>query len=667
MKKNQYLCTRFANIYPYYNKKFINFMEKFFTFKQELLKLFVLVALLVGGGSSAMAAFNQSLKGTENVYDFLTALGWEVENGRWNFYGDGIYDYANATGNTDLVTPKITASSNLQTLTITGYSGSDNVRVKIYISTDEKQTWTEVEDLTDKFKATGWDPQDITTEEFQVEGDYYVKIECFYVFFTNIKATDISTDPEMTVYSDNDGTVATNGKTTDFGLVTTAPSYTYYVKNTKRGTLYVEAEANGGYSVNPTKFALEAGQQQEVTVTAPANGDSEGTLTITGKNGEEVIKTFTANFKGDVMDKEGKFFEDFNGTSLTPVQASDLPGWDVDVTEHDGAEGYYGRTQFYTDNGNTVLFYYVTSNFDTPAYLITPKLHVKGTNDVMYFRCNGLTDGKITVSYSADKTQWTKVHESSVSSYTQKSFKNLPEGDYFVKFELWNSTLDWVYGYVLAPESEALVLDETVAPEALTAGVQDVELKYTVKEGWNTITLPFAVTDLSVFGEGAKAYKLTGYNDGALNFKAAETLKAGSPYVLYVETAAEANGNFKFKGVDITATEPATVGFNDAKFVATYAPMAAGTMTGKYGVVPSTGKIQKGGANATMKGFRAYFELPAGANGARMIIDGEDVTAISSIITDAENGNAIYNLNGQRVNAATKGVYIINGKKMIIK
>ena len=87
-------------------------MEKIFTLKQELLKLFVLVALLVGGGSSAMAAFNQSLKGTGKVYEFLPALGWEVEEGRWNFYGDGIYDYANATGNTDLVTPKITASSN---------------------------------------------------------------------------------------------------------------------------------------------------------------------------------------------------------------------------------------------------------------------------------------------------------------------------------------------------------------------------------------------------------------------------------------------------------------------------------------------------------------------------------------------------------------------------
>ena len=201
--------------------------------------------------------------------------------------------------------------------------------------------------------------------------------------------------------------------------------------------------------------------------------------------------------------------------------------------------------------------------------------------------------------------------------------------------------------------------------------MQDVELKYTVKEGWNTITLPFALTDLSIFGEGAKAYELKGYNDGTLNFAPVTALESGFPYVLYVETVAEANSNFKFEGVDITATEPFKVTAGGiatyAYFVPTYAPMAAGTMTGKYGVVPSTGKIQKGSASATMKGFRAYFELPAGANGARMIIDGEDVTAISSIITDAENGNAIYNLNGQRVNAATKGVYIINGKKMIIK
>ena len=665
MKKNKYLCTRFANIYPYYNKKFINFMEKIFTLlRGKQLMFFILTTLLMGAVETAKADY--SITGIE----IFNSGDWSYDEDRWSDYAPGMYDNytTNPTTTTDVISPKMTSTKVGQRITVSGYRGGYNVsQLKFYVSYDEKNTWEEVGDKGLDLHNTDYPTIGNFTVEFEAKGDYYVKLEVLGIYMTNfaIEEYEVVYTPEMTVYAN--GSVATSGLTTDFGLVTTAPSYTYYVKNTNRGTLYVEAEANGGYSVNPTKFTLEAGQQQAVTVTAPANGDSEGTLTLTGMNGEEVLSTFTANFKGDVMDKEGKFFEDFNGTSLTPVQASDLPGWDVDVTEHDGAEGYYGRTQFYTDNGNTVLFYYANSDEDYAAYLITPKLHVKGENDIMYFNGAGITGANVKVSYSSDKSAWKTIGTFYNSGYTTHSFKNIPEGDYYIKFELWNATIDWVYGFVLSPESDALVLDETVVPEALTAGVQDVDLKYTVKEGWNTISLPFAVDDLSVFGEGAKAYELTGYNNGALSFGPVTALKAGSPHVLYVETTAEANGNFKFKGVDITATEPATVGFNDAKFVATYAPMAAGTMTGKYGVVPSTGKIQKGGANATMKGFRAYFELPTGANGARMIIDGEDVTAISSIITDAENGNAIYNLNGQRVNAATKGVYIINGKKMIIK
>ena len=644
-------------------------MEKIFTLlRGKQLMFFIMTALLMGAVETAKADY--SITGIE----IFNSDDWSYDSDRWSDYAPGMYDNytTNPTTTTDVISPKMTSTKVGQRITVSGYRGGYNVsQLKFYVSYDEKNTWEEVGDKGLDLHNTDYPTIGNFTVEFEAKGDYYVKLEVLGIYMTNfaIEEYEVVYTPEMTVYSDN-GTVATSGLTTDFGLVTTAPSYTYYVKNTNRGTLYVEAEANGGYSVNPTKFALEAGQQQEVTVTAPANGDSEGTLTLTGMNGEEVLSTFTANFKGDVMDKEGKFFEDFNGTSLTPVQASDLPGWDVDVTEHEGAEGYYGRTQFYTDNGKTVLFYYLASETDTPAYLITPKLHVKGINDVMYFNGAGIGGAKVAVSYSSDKSAWQIIGEFNNSGYTTHSFKNIPEGDYYIKFELWDATLDWVYGFVLAPETEALVLDETVAPEALTAGVQDVELKYNVKAGWNTITLPFAVDDLSVFGEGAKAYQLTSYNDGDLNFGPVTALESGMPYVLYVETAAEANGDFKFEGVDITATKPFTVEAGGiatfAYFVPTYAPMAAGTMTGKYGVVPSTGKIQKGSANATMKGFRAYFELPAGAN-ARMIIDGEDVTAISSIITDAENGNAIYNLNGQRVNAATKGVYIINGKKMIIK
>ena len=43
-------------------------------------------------------------------------------------------------------------------------------------------------------------------------------------------------------------------------------------------------------------------------------------------------------------------------------------------------------------------------------------------------------------------------------------------------------------------------------------------------------------------------------------------------------------------------------------------------------------------------------------------------TGLKTITTAIENGETvIYNLAGQRVSHATKGIYIINGKKVVIK
>ena len=569
----------------------------------------------------------------------------------------------------------IVASAENDKLTISCYkwqyaSSNSYIILNVYYSKD-KAEWT---------LAKAFNPSEIETSLTELNinipvGNYYIKIESNNIAFDYIYGLSVSQSPEMTVYSDNSGTKATSGLTTDFGLVTTAPSYTYYVKNTNYGTLYVEAEANGGYSVNPTKFALEAGEQQAVTVTAPANGDSEGTLTLTGMNGEEVLSTFTANFKGDVMDKEGKFFEDFVD-EYRPVTSSDLPGWDLDLSVTGSTDGF-GRLMFY----NSTLYEYANTN--ESKYAITPKLAIKGENDVFYFNAygrNGSSDAIIIVSYSADKESWTSVKSFTDSEFTTSaktySFKGIPSGNYYVKFEICDIAIDWVYGFKLAPETEALVLDETAAPTALAKGVQDVVLKYTAKAGWNTIALPFSISDLSVFGTGAKAYELKGYQDGALQFSPVTALEAGSPYVLYVETPAEANGNFKFEGADIIANEPAAVEFNGAKFVPTYAPMVAGTMAGKYGVVPATGKVQKGSASASLKGFRAYFELPAGANGARMIIDGEEVTSISAIDAIGQDNAPVYDLSGRKASVSSissvssvlpKGIYIVNGKKMVVK
>ena len=69
-----------------------------------------------------------------------------------------------------------------------------------------------------------------------------------------------------------------------------------------------------------------------------------------------------------------------------------------------------------------------------------------------------------------------------------------------------------------------------------------------------------------------------------------------------------------------------------------------------------------------MKGFRAYFDVPA-ADAARLSISFNDVaTGIGYIMPNGEiEVGSMYNMQGQKVKNAGKGIYIINGKKVVMK
>ena len=189
---------------------------------------------------------------------------------------------------------------------------------------------------------------------------------------------------------------------------------------------------------------------------------------------------------------------------------------------------------------------------------------------------------------------------------------------------------------------------------------------------WNTIVLPFAVSDLSVFGEGAKAYQFNGFADNAIQFSVVESLYAQEPYVLYA-TAAMSSIVFKNVTDFRTSTEPTDINkvYNDATFQGTYAPVTAGSMSDVnwYGVVPTSGKIQKAGSDASLKGFRAYFVLPESTNANNIIVRyGSDLaTSIEAASMLNELNGEIYDLQGRKVNKAQKGLYIQNGKKYVVK
>lgn len=627
-------------------------MKFTFTFSKRVYLLLSFVATLLMCVDSAKAQ-SYIITGPQ----ILNSSDWEKQPGRWNEWNGGIYDYAggNYLPDTELISPEITSTELGQKVTINGYNnGGSNSVLKIYYSTD-KTNWELAKDLSSNMNETTGSAVDMSAN-FVVEGNYYIKLVCNKVFIITLKIEEYYAvlTPEMTVYKDEYNTKATNGQTIDFGLVETAPTYKYYVKNTKKGVLTVNIDATGGYTVEPANMSLGAGEMEEVNITAP-NGFSEGQVTITGKNGEELISTFNTIFKCTIK-QDDHFFVDFEGGKMPEGWITE--GW----TAYSNASG--------TENNKG---WAGPTNTDVEVRLISPMVEVEEGEPIFFCafpRYNN--SGSLKVEYSDDGENWIVVKTLKYSDFengkwNKVSVYGVPAGRHKIAINDQEIYFTDFYGYKYAPVPAAIELDETVAPEGLTTGTQDVNLKYTVKEGkWNTIALPFAVNDLSVFGTDVKAYAFTGYENNEIKFNKVESLEAGKPYVMYVGTAAEANGNFTFESVEITATEASESAFNGAALKATYAPIAKGSMTETwYGITPD-GKIMKAGANASIKGFRAYMTLPENtdASSLKMMFDG-DATGIYVIENNTKNNDAIYNINGQRVSNATKGIYIINGKKVI--
>ena len=72
-------------------------------------------------------------------------------------------------------------------------------------------------------------------------------------------------------------------------------------------------------------------------------------------------------------------------------------------------------------------------------------------------------------------------------------------------------------------------------------------------------------------------------------------------------------------------------------------------------------------ATNTIKPFRAYFTTTSSAS--ELILDFGGTTGIDSLTPSPspKGEGSVYNLNGQRVANPSKGLYIVNGKKVVIK
>lgn len=196
----------------------------------------------------------------------------------------------------------------------------------------------------------------------------------------------------------------------------------------------------------------------------------------------------------------------------------------------------------------------------------------------------------------------------------------------------------------------------------------DIKLTRTlVADKWNTFCVPFETEIAGTALEGATIKTIGTVVGNVINLVDATKIEAGVPYLVMPTT--ESIVNPTFKNVTISVTTPIEKGNDEYKFVGTYSPkpITDGDF-GKIWGVTAEGKLAKINANTTMKGLRAYFVFPTSTAAAKLNFDGE-TTGINNIETNATVNGKVYNLNGQYVgnslNGLKKGIYVVNGKKVI--
>ena len=329
-----------------------------------------------------------------------------------------------------------------------------------------------------------------------------------------------------------------------------------------------------------------------------------------GNESQQTIATYAIYYAGGVdITPNFTFFGKaaaFSNTDFNEVTGTTAEGITVTLTRNDAS--IYANTssmRFYKKN---------TLKIDAPAgKTITNVVFTQGNAqaDDMTSTPNGYSSS--TKTWSGDASSVTFTRPSDAASYLQ-----------FTNIEV-----------VLAPKV-------TIA-----------------SSGYSTIASSYAL-DCANLPSGLKAYKVSEISKSAVTLEEVTTAVAASTGLILEGTASTSYTiPVVASGTDISTTNKL------------HAAVTAYDCAANEVYILKGGKFCKVTGASTVPAGKAYLlasDVPASA--PELVFDfGGEVTGINSIANSQElkANSPIYNLAGQRVAQPSKGLYIVNGKKVVIK
>jgi len=187
---------------------------------------------------------------------------------------------------------------------------------------------------------------------------------------------------------------------------------------------------------------------------------------------------------------------------------------------------------------------------------------------------------------------------------------------------------------------------------------------------WATAVYPFAVSGVD------KIAVLNDYNTTTqhIKFVSTEASTANEPFLMR-STTNKSEISLSDVEVSAAATTP-KVTINNLSLIGSYSEIEITSDGDKNYVLSNNTIYPVGEAGATIPVYRAYIQdanTYSLGRSLKFVVD-EEVTAIEGISDKNYVNGTVYNLNGQvvRKNASTldglkKGVYIVNGQRVIVK
>ena len=190
-----------------------------------------------------------------------------------------------------------------------------------------------------------------------------------------------------------------------------------------------------------------------------------------------------------------------------------------------------------------------------------------------------------------------------------------------------------------------------------------VTLTRKLQEGINSFVLPFWVNANDLKSTSLATYSSADNNE--VVFTKVTEVGANTPFITVGYNKGEENKlTWSNKGFVATTTTEFT-----APFKGVYAPQSA---KGLYGI-NADGNLQIGGKDATIKPFHAFYQAAEGQTApAKISFEGE-ATGINNVAATTVANGTVYDLSGRRVAeklagaSLVKGIYVVNGKKVVVK